>query len=194
MSYPLLNGKFILVTDPSNTGIVTILSQIDERNYCVIQRLLLSIMKNICTSNCAIEGSTWEQTMIHLSWFLQIRNPERLQGFDFEIGHHAERIQLNIDALSRRPSSASFKYYLRIKKKDIWVSWTTDVDTRWSFDVLVIVARYSPQLRGFLRGNRSFSNMAWHRRSWGIVERKQMINLQKRISKVLEEVQDGLSG
>ena len=130
LAYPRREGRFVLDTDASDSGIGAVLSQMQdgkecviayfskvlqrpERNYCVTRRELLAIIRAIDHFHHYLYGRRFLLRTDHASlrWLLNFRNPEgqlarwleKLQGYDFEIQHRAGRLHTNADTLSRRP-------------------------------------------------------------------------------------------
>ena len=130
LSYPRKEGQYVLDTDASNTGMGSVLSQIQdgdekvlsyysklfntaERRYCVTRRELLAIVQSIKHFHHYLYGQVFKIRTDHgsLRWLLKFKNPEgqiarwleTLASYQFEIEHRPGRLHGNADALSRRP-------------------------------------------------------------------------------------------
>ncbi|GBM14276.1 Retrovirus-related Pol polyprotein from transposon 297 [Araneus ventricosus] len=119
-----------------------------ERNYCVIRKELLAIVKSIEHFHHYLYGRKFLLRTDHASlrWLLNFKEPEgqiarwiqRLQEYDFEIQHRKGTSHGNADALSRRPCKESCKQCTNAEKKfgmerdiSVKVVTTTTVDP-WS--------------------------------------------------------------
>ena len=115
LAFPNYNKSFILDTDASNTGIGTVLSQLDdsgrervityasrtlskpERRYCVTCKELLSVVTFIRHFRPFLLGNKFTLRTDHgsLTWLSNFRQPEgqlarwieKLQEYDFSIVH-----------------------------------------------------------------------------------------------------------
>ena len=126
LAYPIPNLQFILDTDASNTGLGSVLSQIQddkevvicyytERRYCVTRRELLAIIQSVKHFHHYLYGQHFKIRTDHgsLRWLLQFKNPEgqiarwleTLSSYQLTIEHRAGRSHGNADGLSRRPCS-----------------------------------------------------------------------------------------
>ena len=142
LSFPTVDGEFILDTDASNHGLGAVLSQIQdgkekvlayysrvfnkaERNYCVTRRELLAIVDSFKTFHHYLYGRKFLVRTDHVSlrWLMSFKDLEgqlarwleRLQEYDFEIQHRAGKLHSNADALSRRPCIENSCVYI-VKK------------------------------------------------------------------------------
>ena len=130
LAFPTADGLFILDTDASNTGLGTVLSQIQEgeekviafhskslskseRNYCVTRKGLLAVVVAVKTYHHYLCGRQFLVRTDHgaLKWLLKFKNPEGqlarwlelLGTYDFNIQHRSGICHGNAVALSRRP-------------------------------------------------------------------------------------------
>ena len=127
LAYPIVSGKFMLDMDASKTGIGAVPSQEQngqervvayfsqslnrrERNYCVTRKELLAVVKATKKFHYYLYGQRFVVRTDHalLKWLFNFRQPEgqiapwlqKLQEYDFEIVHCAERSHVNADTLS----------------------------------------------------------------------------------------------
>ncbi|GBN26385.1 Retrovirus-related Pol polyprotein from transposon 297 [Araneus ventricosus] len=144
LTYPRTDKEFILDMDASNEGIGAVLSQKigneecviayfsksmgkPERNYCVMRKELIAIVKSIEHFHHYLYGRKFLLQTDHASlrWLLNFREPEgqiarwiqRLQEYDFKIQHRKGTSHGNADALSRRPCKESCKHCTNAEKK-----------------------------------------------------------------------------
>lgn len=146
LSYPRLDGQFILDTDASNTAIGGVLSQRQEgqekvigyfskvlskaeRNYCVTRRELLAVVKAAEHFYKYLYGRSFLLRTDHaaLKWLVNFKNPEgliarwieRLQEYQFDIEHRAGMVHRNADALSRRPCPEDCPHCFRAEENPL---------------------------------------------------------------------------
>ncbi|GBN62843.1 Retrovirus-related Pol polyprotein from transposon 17.6 [Araneus ventricosus] len=144
LTCPRTDKEFILDTDASNEGIgagdsqkigneecvIAFFSKSlgkPERNYCVMRKELLAIVKSIEHFHHYLYGRKFLLRTNHASlrWLLNFKEPEgqiarwiqRLQEYDFEIQHRKGTSHGNADALSRRPCKESCKHCTNAEKK-----------------------------------------------------------------------------
>ena len=137
LGYPSRDGRFVVDTDASNTGIGGVLSQVQEdrqvviayfskalskpeRNYCVTRRELLAVVKTLQHFHKYLIGRQFTLRTDHaaLKWLLQFKNPEgqvarwleQLQEFNFVTEHRSGKGHNNADALSRRPCNEDCRH------------------------------------------------------------------------------------
>ena len=128
LSFPDFSKPFVLETDASDTGIGSVLSQIQddgterviayasrvlskpERRYCVTKKELLAVVASVKHFRPYLLGRAFVLRTDHgsLTWLRNFRNPEGqlarwLEEFDFSIVHRRGRKHGNADALSRMP-------------------------------------------------------------------------------------------
>ncbi len=129
LAYPDFTRDFIVDTDVSDSGIGTVLSQVDddgqeraiayasrvlskaERKYCVTRRELLAVVVFLREFRPYVTGRHFTLRTDHgsLTWLRNFRDPEGqlarwleiLQEFDFTIIHRHGSKHTNADALSR---------------------------------------------------------------------------------------------
>lgn len=145
LGYPEQQGKFILDTDASNTGIGAVLSQVQngeervieyysrvlskpERNYCVTRKELLAIVKSVNHFHKYLYGQEFLVRTDHaaLKWLMEMKQPEgqiarwleKLQQYHFKIKHRPGKLHNNADALSRRPCKEECKHCLRVEQRE----------------------------------------------------------------------------
>ena len=145
LGYPSRDGRFIVDTDASNTGIGGVLSQIQgdqqvviayfskalskpERNYCVTRRELLAVVKTLQHFHKYLIGRQFTLRTDHaaLKWLLQFKSPEgqvarwleQLQEFNFVTEHRSGKIHSNADALSRRPCPEECQHCSKHETRD----------------------------------------------------------------------------
>ncbi|UFO01039.1 hypothetical protein LOK48_06560 (plasmid) [Wolbachia endosymbiont of Corcyra cephalonica] len=162
LGYPNRNGRFIVDTDASNTGIGGVLSQEQgdrqvviayfskslskpERNYCVTRRELLAVVKTLQHFNKYLIGRPFTLRTDHaaLIWLLQFKNPEgqvarwieQLQEYDFVAEHRSGKSHNNADALSRRPCSEDCTHCLKQENREqVKLIRTHGIDNEWTSD------------------------------------------------------------
>ena len=95
LAFPASEGKYIVDTDPSNTGLGAVLSQVQngekqviayysktlskpERNYCVTRRELLAIVRALEHFHKYLYGRQFSLRTDHaaLAWLLRFKKPE----------------------------------------------------------------------------------------------------------------------
>lgn len=130
LSYPTRNGRFVLDTDASNSGIGAVLSQIQngeerviayasktlsrsQQNYCTTYRELLAVVTFVKHFRYYLNGKNFLIRTDHSSliWLKNFKEPEGivarwlslLDTYDFQIEHRKGSSHGNADALSRRP-------------------------------------------------------------------------------------------
>ncbi|GBM51782.1 Retrovirus-related Pol polyprotein from transposon 297 [Araneus ventricosus] len=163
LTYLRADKEFILDTDAGNEGIGAVLLQKirneecvivyfskslgkPERNYCVMRKELLAIVKSIEHFHHFLYRRKFllRTDYASLRWLLNFREPEgqiarwiqRLQEFNFEIQHRKGTSHGNADALSRRPCIEKCKQCTNAEKKfeietDIFVKILTTIDYPW---------------------------------------------------------------
>ena len=135
LAYPNFSKPFILDTDASDTGIGSVLSQIQEdgkecviaygsrvltkpeRRYSVTRKELLAVVTFINHFRQYLLGSTFKLRTDHhsLKWLRNFRNPEgqlarwleKLEEYSFTVEHRPGNKHNNADSLSRIPYSLS---------------------------------------------------------------------------------------
>ena len=144
LAYPEPNGKFVLDTDASSTGIGGVLSQVQdneervigyfsrsmsksERRYCVTRKELLAVVMSIKHFHHYLLGVPFIVRSDHgsLRWFLNFKNlegqlarwSELLGTYNFDLVYRAGRLHNNADGLSRRPCE-NCSYCTRVEAKD----------------------------------------------------------------------------
>ena len=112
LAFPASEGKYIVDTDASNTGLGAVLSKVQngeerviayysktlskpERNYCVTRRELLAIVRALVHFHKYLYGREFSLRTDHatLAWLLRFKNPEgqlarwleRLQAYNFKV-------------------------------------------------------------------------------------------------------------
>ena len=131
LALPNWSKSFLLDTDPSETGIGAVLSQVQddgsecviayasrllskqERNYCVTRKELLAVVTFLQHFHPYLVGSLFTIHTDHsaLTWLQNFKQPEgqlarwleKLQEFQFTIVHRPGRAHANADAISRQP-------------------------------------------------------------------------------------------
>ena len=130
LGYPQPEGRYILDTDASDTGLGAVLSQEqdgaerviaylsrsmskEERRYCVTRKELLAVVFAAKKSRHYLLGKKFLLRTDHgsLTWLMNFKEPqgqvarwiEALSEFQFDIKHRPGRIHNNADALSRSP-------------------------------------------------------------------------------------------
>ena len=130
LGYPQLEGRYILDTDASDTGIGAVLSQEqygeervimylsrsltkEERRYCVTRKELLAVVYAVGQSRQYLLGKKFLIRSDHgsLAWLMNFKDPqgqvarwiELLSEYDFQIQHRPGRKHQNADGLSRTP-------------------------------------------------------------------------------------------
>ncbi len=137
LSYPQASGLFILDTDASNSGIGSVLSQVQdgeekviayasrslastEKNYCTTRKELLSVVKFVKHFKPYLYGRKFLIRTDHASlrWLMNFKEPEgqmarwlhSLAVYDFDIVHRPGVAHGSADALSRYPCKVCKKY------------------------------------------------------------------------------------
>lgn len=130
LAYPIADGKFVLDTDASDTGLGGVLSQIQngeekviayasvsllnsQRKYCTTHKELLAIVTFLKHFRNYLFGQNFLLRTDHasLKWLKNFKNPEGMIArwisivdmYDFEIEHRRGTLHLNADGLSRIP-------------------------------------------------------------------------------------------
>lgn len=175
LGYPNREGRFIVDTDASNTGIGGVLSQEQgerevviayfskslskpERNYCVTRKELLAVVKTLQHFNKYLVGRQFTLRTDHaaLKWLLQFKNPEgqvarwleQLQEYNFTTEHRSGRTHLNADALSRRPCPEACSHCARKEtKEEVRMITTQGLDNEWSEDAIKKAQKEDRDLR-----------------------------------------------
>ena len=136
-TYPGLPGEVIIDTDASNFGIDGVISQVQhgselvvsyfsktlskaDRNYCVICRELLAIVKTLEHIHKYLYGQEFHlrTDLSALIWLLNFRDLEgqaarwvqRLQEYNFTSAHRQGIRRTNAYTLSRRPCPEECSY------------------------------------------------------------------------------------
>ena len=130
LAYPTETDEFLLDCDASNTGIGSVLSQVQEneervisyysrslnkpeRQYCVTRKELLAIVDSVKHFHHYLLGQKFTIRTDHgaLRWLINFKNPEAqvarwievLGSYQYDIQHRPGRYHGNADGLSRRP-------------------------------------------------------------------------------------------
>lgn len=112
-----------------------------ERNYCVTRRELVAVVKCMEHWYKYLYGRKFLLTIddAALRWLLRFKNPrgqvarwiERLQEYDFDVGHRPGSSYRNANVLSRRPCQASCTHCQRLEQKVAAVLRITVVVDEW---------------------------------------------------------------
>ena len=145
LAFPDSEGKYIVDTDASNTGLGAVLSQVQngeerviayysktlskpERNYCVTRRELLAIVRALEHFHKYLYGREFSLRTDHaaIAWLLRFKNLvgqlvrllECLQEYNFKVQHRRGRLHGNADGLSRRPCPEDCRHCHRKKEQN----------------------------------------------------------------------------
>ena len=147
LSYPRDEGRFVLDTDASDTGLGAVLSQEqdgqekvlmylsrslkkEERGYCVTRKELLAIVYAVQQCKQYLLGREFLIRTDHgsLTWLMNFKEPqgqvarwiEVLSAYNYQIQHRPGRKHQNADALSRDPCGQCGKIDWKQAKIDAW--------------------------------------------------------------------------
>lgn len=190
LGYPSRDGRFVVDTDASNTGIGGVLSQIQgehtvviayfskslskpERNYCVTRRELLAVVKVLQHFSKYLIGRQFTLRTDHaaLQWILQFKNPEgqvarwleQLQEFNFVTEHRSGKGHSNADALSRRPCPEDCKHCQKQETiGHVKLIRTEGLDDEWTNENLKKAQEEDEDLRLLLDWKRSGNKPNWN--------------------------------